>query len=101
MEIKGKVHYVGVNDRNKALFENLLPLPYGVSYNSCLLYTSPKFSLKDGKLHSFLRYTSAHRKLIKEIELVIIDEISMVRADIIDSVSYTHLLVRYRSLGSI
>lgn len=44
----------------------------------------PKFSLKDGKLHSFLRYTSAHRKLIKEIELVIIDEISMVRADIID-----------------
>lgn len=21
MEIKGKVHYVGVNDRNKALFE--------------------------------------------------------------------------------
>ena len=34
MEIKGKVHYVGVNDRNKALFENLWPLPYGVSYNS-------------------------------------------------------------------
>ena len=22
MEIKGKVHYVGVNDRTKALFEN-------------------------------------------------------------------------------
>ena len=34
MEIKGKVHYVGVNDRNKTLFENLWPLPYGVSYNS-------------------------------------------------------------------
>lgn len=49
-----------------------------------LLPDDPKFSLKDGKLHSFLRYTSAHRKLIKEIELVIIDEISMVRADIID-----------------
>lgn len=40
--------------------------------------------MKDGKLHSFLKYTSAHRKLIKEVELVIIDEISMVRADIID-----------------
>ena len=37
MEIKGKVHYVGVNDRNKALFENLWPLPYGVSYNSYLI----------------------------------------------------------------
>lgn len=37
MEIKGKVHYVGVNDRNKTLFENLWPLPYGVSYNSYLI----------------------------------------------------------------
>lgn len=31
-----------------------------------------------------LKYTSAHRKLLREIELIIIDEISMVRADIID-----------------
>ena len=31
-----------------------------------------------------LKYTSAQRKLLREIELIIIDEISMVRADIID-----------------
>ena len=49
-----------------------------------LLPADPNFSLKGGKLHSFLKYSSEHRKLIKEIELVIIDEISMVRADIID-----------------
>lgn len=35
--IKGNVHYVGVNDRQKHLFENLWPLPYGVSYNSYLI----------------------------------------------------------------
>lgn len=35
--IKGKVHYVGVNDRNKPLFEAMWPLPYGVSYNSYLI----------------------------------------------------------------
>ena len=35
--IKGKIHYVGVNDRNKHLFEGMLPLPYGVSYNSYLI----------------------------------------------------------------
>ncbi|MBQ8672517.1 MAG: FprA family A-type flavoprotein [Bacteroides sp.] len=35
--IKGKIHYVGVNDRNKSLFENMWPLPYGVSYNSYLI----------------------------------------------------------------
>ena len=31
-----------------------------------------------------LKYTSAQRKLLREIDLIIIDEISMVRADIID-----------------
>lgn len=36
-EIADGVFYVGVNDRQKALFENLWPLPYGVSYNSYLL----------------------------------------------------------------
>lgn len=35
--IKGKIHYVGVNDRNKALFEAMWPLPNGVSYNSYLI----------------------------------------------------------------
>lgn len=49
-----------------------------------LLPDDPNFSLRNGKLHSFLKYSSEHRKLIQEIELVIIDEISMVRADIID-----------------
>ncbi len=36
------------------------------------------------KLRSFLKYNKEHVKLIKKLELVIIDEISMVRADIID-----------------
>ena len=35
--IKGNVHYVGVNDRNKHRFEGMWPLPYGVSYNSYLI----------------------------------------------------------------
>ena len=36
-EITDNVFYVGVNDRHKDLFENLWPLPYGVSYNSYLI----------------------------------------------------------------
>ena len=31
------IYYVGVNDRNKSLFEGLWPLPYGVSYNAYLI----------------------------------------------------------------
>lgn len=36
-EIAEKIYYVGVNDRQKVLFENMWPLPYGVSYNSYLI----------------------------------------------------------------
>lgn len=36
-ELTNKIYYVGVNDRNKALFEGLWPLPNGVSYNSYLI----------------------------------------------------------------
>ena len=37
IEITNKIFYVGVNDRNKNLFEGLWPLPNGVSYNSYLI----------------------------------------------------------------
>lgn len=37
IEIKDNIYYVGVNDRNKGLFEGLWPLPNGVSYNSYLI----------------------------------------------------------------
>lgn len=47
MKLKGNVHYVGVNDRNKHLFENLWPLPYGVSYNSYLIADEDKVVLVD------------------------------------------------------
>ncbi len=32
--VVGKVHWIGVNDRRKRLFENLWPLDRGISYNS-------------------------------------------------------------------
>ncbi len=35
--IQKDLYYLGVNDRTKELFENLWPLPQGVSYNSYLL----------------------------------------------------------------
>ena len=32
-----RIHYVGVNDTEKTLFEGLWPLPHGVSYNSYII----------------------------------------------------------------
>lgn len=37
IQIKEDLYYIGVNDRTKHLFENLWPLPKGVSYNSYLI----------------------------------------------------------------
>ena len=37
VEITKDIHWLGINDRRKHLFENIWPLPYGVSYNSYLI----------------------------------------------------------------
>lgn len=37
INITDSIYYVGVNDRNKSLFEGLWPLPNGVSYNSYII----------------------------------------------------------------
>jgi hypothetical protein len=47
-----------------------------------LLPTDSQFSIRN--LRNTLKYNSEKRKLLQELELIIIDEISMVRADIID-----------------
>lgn len=43
-------------------------------------------SLVNGRIFEFFKYKKDHRKLIQEVELIIIDEISMVRADMIDCI---------------
>ena len=41
------VSYVGVDDRRKILFENLWPIPRGVSYNSYLVEGTEATALID------------------------------------------------------
>ena len=49
-----------------------------------LLPDDPDLSTKDGRIYDFLKYRKNHQKLIKELELLIIDEVSMLRVDILD-----------------
>ncbi|MBN1116884.1 MAG: AAA family ATPase [Bacteroidales bacterium] len=49
-----------------------------------ILPNDPDLSEKDRRIYDFLKYNKAKTQLIKEVELVIIDEISMVRCDILD-----------------
>ena len=48
-----------------------------------LLPDDPNFSLQRGRIHEFFKYTKPHRKLLEELELVIIDEISICTPHII------------------
>ncbi|MCC8095953.1 MAG: AAA family ATPase [Tannerellaceae bacterium] len=51
-----------------------------------MLPDDPDLSVRDGRIFDFFKYRKEHRKIIAEVELIIIDEISMVRADVIDCV---------------
>jgi len=46
----------------------------------------PDLDLKSGRIFDFFKYKKEHKKIIREVELIIIDEISMVRADTIDCI---------------
>ncbi len=51
-----------------------------------ILPDDPDLSLRNGRIFEFFKYSKQQKKILKEVELIIIDEISMVRADIIDCV---------------
>ena len=51
-----------------------------------ILPDDPDLSTKGGRIFDFFKYRKEHRKILAEVELIIIDEISMVRADIIDCI---------------
>ena len=51
-----------------------------------MLPDDPDLSLSHGRIFEFFKYPKEKRKIIADVDLIIIDEISMVRADIIDCV---------------
>ena len=51
-----------------------------------MLPDDPDLSLSHGRIFEFFKYPKEKRKIIAEVDLIIIDEISMVRADIIECV---------------
>lgn len=51
-----------------------------------MLPDDPDLSLVNGRIFEFFKYKKDHKKLIQEVELIIIDEISMVRADMVDCI---------------
>lgn len=63
-EIKSDIYYVGVNDRHKELFEQMWPLPYGVSYNSYLIVDEMIALVDTVDVCFFERYLASIKKII-------------------------------------
>lgn len=51
-----------------------------------LLPDDPNLSSKGGRIYKLFKYDSDKRHILKELDLIIIDEISMVRADTLDAI---------------
>ena len=62
--ISNNVYYVGVNDRNKSLFEGLWPLPNGVSYNSYLIADEKVCLVDTVEVDFFTQYIENIREVI-------------------------------------
>ena len=66
MKITDKIYYVGVNDRNKNLFEGLWPLPNGVSYNSYLIDDEKVCLIDTVEVDFFTQYIEHIHEVIGE-----------------------------------
>ena len=65
-KITENIYYVGVNDRNKSLFEGLWPLPNGVSYNSYLIDDEKVCLIDTVEVDFFTQYIERIHEVIGE-----------------------------------
>lgn len=75
IEIKDNIYYVGVNDRNKNLFEGLWPLPNGVSYNSYLIVDEKICLIDSVEVDFFIQFLENIRRVIgdRKIDYLVIN----------------------------
>ena len=63
-KITERIYYVGVNDRNKSLFEGLWPLPNGVSYNAYLVDDSKTCLIDTVEVDFFMPFLENLREVL-------------------------------------
>lgn len=76
-EITQGIHYVGVNDRHKHIFENLWPLPYGVSYNSYIIVDEKIALIDTVEVDFFQQFLNNLRSVIGDhpIDYIIVNHV--------------------------
>ena len=68
-QITNNIYYVGVNDRNKNLFEGLWPLPAGVSYNAYLIDDEKTCLIDTVEVDFFMPFIENVRQVLGDREL--------------------------------
>ncbi len=63
------IYYVGVNDRNKTLFEGLWPLPNGVSYNAYLIDDDKTCLIDTVEVDFFMPFLENIREVLGDRQL--------------------------------
>ncbi len=74
-KITDNIYYVGVNDRNKTLFEGLWPLPDGVSYNAYLVVDEKVALVDTVEVDFFMPFLENIREVLGErpIDYVVVN----------------------------
>lgn len=68
-QITQNIFYVGVNDRNKNLFEGLWPLPNGVSYNAYLINDEKTCLIDTVEVDFFMPFLENLRQILGDRQL--------------------------------
>lgn len=74
-EIKNNIFYCGLNHRERRLFDQLIPLPVGTSYNSYLIKSSEKTAIID------TMYTPKADEYIEQLEQAGVDKVDYIIAN--------------------
>ena len=78
-KITENIYYVGVNDRNKSLFEGLWPLPNGVSYNSYLIDDEKVCLIDTVEVDFFTQYIERIHEVIgdRKVDYLVINHMEL------------------------
>jgi len=79
VNVTDRIYWLGVNDRRKELFENLWPLPEGVSYNSYLIKDQKTALLDTVEMGSDSGYLGWVEQLLdgRELDYLIINHMEL------------------------
>lgn len=79
INVTDRIYWLGVNDRRKNLFENMWPLPNGVSYNSYLIKDEKTALLDTVEMGTDVGYLGWVEKLLegRELDYLIINHMEL------------------------